>query len=129
MKATSAPTNSPRLLVYSLQGTAKLPPEPVAVTPLAPPESQSTQVQIKRGDTLFANFCSRCHGSGTISAGPLKDLKRSSRLGDAKQWNLVAYAGLLAQTGMPGFMAELKPDDVEVLRLYVIAQAHAAPEG
>ncbi len=34
------------------------------------------------------------------------------------------YTGLLSSTGMPGFMVELTPQDVEALRAYVVEPAH-----
>jgi mono/diheme cytochrome c family protein len=42
---------------------------------------------------------------------------------DVRQWGLVVHAGLLAATGMPGFMAELMPEDAEAIRAYVAARA------
>ena len=60
-----------------------------------------------------------------MNAGPLQDLKHSTRLADTTQWQRVVYAGLLGSTGMPGFMAELNADDAEAIRAYVVDQAHA----
>jgi mono/diheme cytochrome c family protein len=115
--------NTPRLLVYSLTGTATL-PAPKATAPMtAPPASFGTQPQLAKGKSLYADYCGRCHGADVINAGPLKGLTQSTRLADAKQWNLVVHAGLLGSTGMPGFMAELKPDDAEAIRAYVVARA------
>jgi quinohemoprotein ethanol dehydrogenase len=116
--------NSPRLLVYSLTGTAQLPGAASIATPAVPPKPFGTLAQIAKGKAQYADYCARCHGTDVISAGPLKSLTQSTRLADPKQWNLVVHAGLLASTGMSGFMAELKPEDAETIRAYVVARAN-----
>jgi quinohemoprotein ethanol dehydrogenase len=122
LQSQVANTNSPRLLVYSLSGKATLPQAdtPVAsqVANNAGAPSGSAQ-QITQGAAHYARFCARCHGIDAINTGPLKDLTHSDRVHNTQQWNLVVFAGLLGSTGMPGFMAELKPDDVEAVRMYV----------
>jgi quinohemoprotein ethanol dehydrogenase len=121
-----------RLLVYSLSGKAQLPPTSAAAAVGPPPEQTGTPAQIEKGKVLYASYCARCHGSEVINAGPLTGLARAASLGDAKQWNLIAFAGLKGNSGMPGFMAEIKPEDTEAVRAYVIHRAHemlgAAPE-
>jgi quinohemoprotein ethanol dehydrogenase len=123
MKRHVPALNTARLLAYSLSGKARLPlaadPAPVAELP----ELAGTPAQVSKGKELYASFCARCHGNEAFNAGPLRDLTTSTSLGDAKQWNLVTYAGLLGDSGMPGFMAELKQDEVEAIRVYVVARA------
>jgi mono/diheme cytochrome c family protein len=118
--------NTPRLLAFSLTGSAKLPTAPPHETaaPL-PARADSAAAESGRGKLLYAQYCARCHGEDTLNAGPLKDLKRSDHLADASRWQRVVFAGLLTQTGMPGFMAELKPEDVEAIRAYVVDRAIA----
>jgi PQQ-dependent dehydrogenase (methanol/ethanol family) len=118
--------NTPRLLAFSLQGTAQLPVSAAADSVSHAPDSFGTPAQLKTGKALYDRYCARCHGEGAVNAGPLRDLKHSQRLADPRQWQLVVYAGLLTSTGMPGFMAELSPDDVEAVRAHVVQRAHAS---
>ncbi|MEO8309057.1 MAG: PQQ-dependent dehydrogenase, methanol/ethanol family, partial [Pseudomonadota bacterium] len=120
-------TNTRRLLAYSLKGTAQLPIAPTSALQPSPPARFGTPAQVAKGKALYAEYCARCHGGDTINAGPLKDLKHSSRLGDSKQWGLVVHAGLLGASGMPGFMAELNAADADSIRAYVIDRAVAIP--
>jgi quinohemoprotein ethanol dehydrogenase len=119
-------SNTPRLLAFSLAGSAKLPAPPNETAALPAARARSEAAQSERGKLLYAQYCARCHGEDTLDAGPLKDLKRSDHLAHASQWQRVVYAGLLTQTGMPAFMAELKPDDIEAVRAYVVAQTGVA---
>jgi cytochrome c553 len=129
--ALAPQTHTPRILAYSLNGTATLPAavstNDAASTPDSPPlpEPFGTPADIRHGANLYAKFCARCHGEETISAGPLKALTKSERLSEEQPWQLAVYAGQLTASGMPGFMAELKPTDVEAIRAFVIQQAHA----
>lgn len=116
--------NTPRLVAFSLRGTQTLPKPAAAATVPWPPPSFGTSIQLDRGMVLYERYCARCHGGSTINAGPLKDLRQSERLGDPSQWRTVVFAGLLRASGMPGFMAELTPEDSESVRAYVVACAH-----
>jgi alcohol dehydrogenase (cytochrome c)/quinohemoprotein ethanol dehydrogenase len=115
--------NTARLLVYSLTGIARVPATAAAPAQSIAAPAVGTPVQRIQGKELYAHYCARCHGADTLNTGPLKDLKRSERLADSLQWQRVVYAGLLYATGMPGFMAELKPADVEDLRAFVSGEA------
>jgi quinohemoprotein ethanol dehydrogenase len=115
---------TPRILAYALKGRAVLPAETPIPQSTSLPERFGTPKQLEAGKAHYARYCARCHGAEVINAGPLKSLTLSERLGEAKQWNLVVHAGLLASTGMVGFMAELKTDDVEAIRAYVVQRAH-----
>lgn len=130
MAAHRAPGTRARLLVYSLNGKASL------LTETPPPSSPALRADITvdpklttQGELLYAANCARCHGQEAINAGPLKPLSVSAALNDAKQWNLISFAGLLGAKGMPGFMGDLKPEDVEAIRAYVVRQAMTAANG
>ena len=119
-----------RILVYSLQGKSVLPQQHSAPTAAnldmrSPPDSKL----VAKGEGIYAANCARCHGRETVNAGPLTPLTSSAALIDAKQWNLIAFAGLLGAKGMPGFMGDLKPDDVEAVRTYVLQQAFRLKSG
>jgi quinohemoprotein ethanol dehydrogenase len=120
-----AASNTPRLLVFSLNGTAQLPQPPA---PAAPSIAQNllpagAPADVTRGQALYARFCARCHGDNTINTGPLVDLKHTSYLSSATQWQRVVFSGLLGARGMPGFMAEINDSDAEAVRVYVASIA------
>jgi PQQ-dependent dehydrogenase (methanol/ethanol family) len=147
ISALAPQTNTPRILAYSLQGTATLKdeaPQPPASsgadrilsaattsasaatsasTPASLPEPFSQPSQLRHGEALYATFCARCHGEGTLGAGPLESLTKSKRLGDASAWQLVVHAGQFTASGMPGFLAELTSADAEDIRAFVVQQA------
>jgi alcohol dehydrogenase (cytochrome c)/quinohemoprotein ethanol dehydrogenase len=124
IREQTAPHTAARLVVYSLSGTAQLPANTDPGPPPSLPDMTGTQAQMKKGAALYAAYCARCHGHEVLNAGPLLNLTESTRLGDLNQWKLVVFAGLLGNTGMPGFLAELSVEDAEAIRTYVIRRAH-----
>jgi quinohemoprotein ethanol dehydrogenase len=122
-----ATINTPRILAYSLNGKATLPPPRVESANTSVPVSFGTPKQVSNGAAHFSRYCARCHGENAVNAGPLKDLRQSSYLGDSTKWQQVVYAGLLTSTGMPGFMAEINAADAESVRAFVVAQANQSP--
>ncbi len=121
------PSGPARILVFSLQGNATLPsPKPAAAATRSPIAQFGTPQQVALGEKHYAFYCARCHGHGTITELPRMDLQRSAALGDSQKWRLVVFAGLLKPQGMPGFIAELKPEDAEAIRAYVVGETRAA---
>jgi quinohemoprotein ethanol dehydrogenase len=101
-----------RLLTFAIGGTASLPSRPRPRTVTAIP-SNATPQQIAAGSKLFATYCVRCHGEGTI----LPDVRRSTpavlngldRILD----------GALVERGMPRF-GELDKPAIAELRAYLL---------
>jgi quinohemoprotein ethanol dehydrogenase len=127
MAKSLPPSNVPRVLVYALSGRASLPPVAAVGSNLAgvdfflPVEGSG-----ERGESLYARFCSRCHGQVAIGTGPLPDLRRTPVLGQAQEWQRIVHSGLLASRGMPGYFPELSSSQVEEIRSYVSARSTAA---
>jgi alcohol dehydrogenase (cytochrome c)/quinohemoprotein ethanol dehydrogenase len=124
-KAKRAPTNTPRVLVYSLDGKDQLPPpaDP-AVLPLQLPADFGNATQLARGMKLYHPYCSNCHGDAAISGSFIPDLTRSQALADAPAWKGIVLEGARSARGMVDFSAELSVDDAEAIRAYVVHRAH-----
>ena len=120
-----APTNTPRMLVYALNGTDALPPTvPAALLPLAPPERFGDATTLARGMRVYHPYCSNCHGDAAVSGSFIPDLQRSPALADAAAWRRIVLEGERMPRGMVGFAAELTPEDAEAVRAYVVSRAH-----
>ena len=66
--------------------------------------------QVQAGKQLYGQFCSVCHGMGTISGGLIPDLRQSS---DAtrEHFQQIVLQGALKPLGMPSFDDSLKPEE------------------
>ncbi|KPL68404.1 alcohol dehydrogenase [Erythrobacter sp. SG61-1L] len=114
-----------RLLVFALDGKAKLPPF------LPPQVSRDPIVQampkdlvaVAKGDGLFGRFCLRCHGSGAVSAGAYPDLRLAPLVMDDAFYSIL-LDGALAQNGMPGFKGKLTRADAEAIRTYLAKRSY-----
>jgi sugar lactone lactonase YvrE/mono/diheme cytochrome c family protein len=111
-----------RLMVFKLgaQGVALPPmPPPSALPP--PPFLRASEDQVRRGQKLFGETCSRCHGENAI--GGLKDLRFMTRETHA-QFRAIVIDGLRQDKGMASFRDLLKDGDVADLQAYLIARAN-----
>jgi alcohol dehydrogenase (cytochrome c)/quinohemoprotein ethanol dehydrogenase len=126
--------NVPRLLVFKLHGTERIPqpPAPPERVLQPPPDTAPAEV-VTAGKNAFSRTCGVCHGDSATSGGILPDLRYSSLLGDPKEWNSVVRGGALESRGMVGFASELSEEQTDAIRAYVIhraqedaAKAHAA---
>jgi len=119
--------NLPRLLVFKLGGTAKLPPlSAPAEAAFAPPPSTGTAAQIAEGKALFGRNCQVCHGGNAAGGGVLPDLQHSATLADAKAWKAIVIDGVLKGNGMVSFARVMTPTQAQSVRLYVIDEANWA---
>lgn len=116
--------NVSRMLVFKLDGKASLPPLPEVEPPkLNPPPSTANPATVHRGEQLFQNYCSRCHGDVAVSGGLVPDLRYSSTL-DNDQWFYIVRGGLLQSNGMVSFAKEVSRQDAAAIRAYVIFRAN-----
>ncbi|WP_338001270.1 c-type cytochrome [Pseudomonas brassicae] len=117
--------NRSRLLVFALDGKARLPdasvvasaPERVPVPVTAAP------AQVLAGKQLYGQFCSVCHGMGTISGGLVADLRQSSAA-TREHFQQIVLQGALKPLGMPSFEDALTPEEVERIKLYVMSREY-----
>jgi alcohol dehydrogenase (cytochrome c)/quinohemoprotein ethanol dehydrogenase len=116
--------NFPRVLAFKLNGTAELPPmaadEPRT---LQPPPGIGNVAMVTEGKMRYHRFCGTCHGDSAVSGGVLPDLRYSSALGSAEQWNMIVRDGALRANGMVSFSSELSQAEIDAVRAYVISRA------
>ena len=127
MNGNTLPNRS-RLLVYAMDGAAKLPePAPPPVRQLSPPPATAPREIVARGEKTFGTYCGRCHGrEGAANAGILPDLRYSKALESSDLWSAVVLGGVLKANGMASFAPVVNAEEAEAIRAYVIAQANAA---
>jgi quinohemoprotein ethanol dehydrogenase len=115
----------PRLLVFRLGGTAKLPPMPKVsetVPELSPPPKVTgTPEQIAQGEQLYAEHCALCHGAQ--ARGGVKDLRHMSPQTHGEFLDIV-LGGKRAQSGMAPFNDVLNKDQAEAIHEYLIQRAN-----
>jgi quinohemoprotein ethanol dehydrogenase len=115
--------NVPRMLVFRLGGEDQLPTAPEYKAPmLNPPPATADAATVKKGEALYQNYCSTCHGDVAVSAGVLPDLRYSSAL-SSDLWFAVVNDGALKSQGMVSFAKELSRQDQAAIRSYVIYRA------
>ncbi len=124
-KYTSLYLSKPRLLVFKLGGTAKLPPLPPAsmIVPelQAPPKVTGTADMIARGEQLYGANCVLCHG--IAARGGVKDLRHMSPATHGEFLDIV-MGGKRAMNGMASFADTLSKDEAEAIHQYLIARAN-----
>ena len=119
-----------RLLVFKLAGKRQLPTVPQREEADFPPTvvAPAARQIVEHGETLYATYCSRCHGPGGVGNTVLPDLRRSPMVRDAAL-NAILLDGSLVAAGMPSFKGALSPDDVDAIRRYLVQKASEQTNG
>jgi len=117
--------NRSRLLVFSLDGDAALPPAQESPVVFNPPPQEGEAEQVARGKALYLQYCVYCHGDGVVSGGAVPDL-RGLTADDHENWESIVIGGLHWQQGMVGFSDALDEQDSIDIQRYVIERAHHA---
>lgn len=119
-----------RLLSFSLEGKATLPPLPPnanAFVPADPGPSPIDAAAAERGFLLYhAASCAVCHGSGAVSngaGGP--DLRESSKAMDWPSFRAIVAEGAALPLGMPMF-SDLSERELRDVHHYLRQQAAVA---
>lgn len=112
-----------RVVTYKLGAKGKLPAPRMAALKLPPlPAVTATADQIKGARTMFNGLCGSCHGLNAASGSVYPDLRYLTPKKHAQ------FAGILhgakLNRGMPSFADLLKPEDIELLRQYIIKRGH-----
>ncbi|WP_296614586.1 PQQ-dependent dehydrogenase, methanol/ethanol family [Sphingomonas sp.] len=113
---------SPRLLVFKLGGAAQLPaikgsgPELVR-----PAETNASPETIARGELVYAQQCSACHGEQ--GRGGVKDLRRMSPTTHDEFLDIV-LGGKRREKGMASFADLVSKADAEAIHAYLIHRAN-----
>jgi quinohemoprotein ethanol dehydrogenase len=115
--------NVSRVLAFKLGASAVLPasqPRQLVIT--APPEPTDS-ASIARGEPLFGQYCSVCHGGGAASGGLTQDLRASKFLASDTYYDIV-LGGLMKDEGMVSFKKVLSKADATAVRNYIIHRAN-----
>ncbi len=118
-----------RLLVFRLDGRAKLPPTAPpdwTIRPIDDPSIAIDEADIDPGRFLFTMRCAMCHGLDGVSAGaPAPDLRESALAADRDAFRQVVFEGVSLPRGMPRFEM-LSEDEIRQLYAYVRSTAREA---
>ena len=115
--------NVSRLLVFKLGGTAVLPPLTPRPFIINPPPEPSDTASVARGEPLYDQYCSACHGEHALGGGVIPDLRASNFLGSDFFYNIV-LDGALKDAGMASFKSALSRDEAAAIRNFVIHRAN-----
>ena len=123
--------NPRRLLVFALDGKAKLPPGPGRDMTLSVADDPALAIdpaKAEAGKPLFL-ACALCHGRDAISAGaPGPDLRESALALDQEAFLAVVKGGALIEKGMPRYDQFSREQALQVWH-YLRAEARKAKQG
>jgi alcohol dehydrogenase (cytochrome c)/quinohemoprotein ethanol dehydrogenase len=118
-------SNLPRVLVFKLGATARLPPlKAASAQVLNPPPDEAPAPTVEKGKALYQTYCSNCHGDGATGSGVIPDLRYSEAIKSAEALDKIARQGALESRGMVAFKAEITAQDLEFIRAYLIHRAN-----
>jgi len=121
-KSLGFPLSNPRLLVFRLGGTEALPPvDGEALALDRPPELDVEPRVIARGEHVYAQQCSSCHGER--ARGGVKDLRRMTSATHAEFYDIV-LRGTRREAGMASFGDVLTQADAEAIHAYLIRRTN-----
>lgn len=112
-----------RLLVFSLDGKAQLPPFKQVHKPLNPPADTADDETVALGKLRYQQFCNTCHGDSAVSGGVLPDLRYASEW-TFNNWEAIVLDGLYRNKGMVPFDDVIDATDAQAIKSYVIHRAH-----
>src|SRR5581483_883526 len=121
-------SNQSRLLVFTLGGTASLPPAPPPPAPpvLKPPPSTASAQTIEAGHQQFLSHCAMCHEPPAANRAVFPDLRYSPALNSQEAFDAIVLEGALQTAGMASFKGRLTEEDVQAVRAYMIERANQA---
>jgi quinohemoprotein ethanol dehydrogenase len=118
-------TQARRVLTFTIDGTVKLPAATRSVVgPANDPAFTPNAASAARGEQLFGQACTFCHGINLVAGGGAPDLRASSIPLDRETFRAVVHAGALVPNGMPKF-DEFSDAQLNDLRQYIRTQAQA----
>ena len=118
-----------KLLVFTLGGTATLPPYTHTVRPVPMPTFKlaATPAEVEKGRVLFANFCARCHGGEAMSGGSVPDLRYAAE-STHEMFEEIVLGGARREFGMPSFTGDLTSAQVRLIHAYVLQRARESAQ-
>jgi len=121
MHADAESKGPTRLMAFTLEGRAELPPRAAGYPPLPEqPVLEASAGEIEAGSRLYAEHCKFCHGSGGVArfGGTVPDLRWSDTETHAA-WHGIVIGGARAASGMPGI--EIPVEKSEAIRKYLLS--------
>ncbi len=115
--------NVSRLLVFKLGGTVRLPALEPRTLVINPPPEPSDASSVAKGEPLYDQYCSACHGEHAVGGGVVPDLRASNFLNRDFFYNIV-LDGALKDAGMAAFSRALSRDDATAIRNFIIHRAN-----
>ncbi len=111
------------IYTFRLDGKAKM---PVLIpmqrsTPLHI-DYPGTKAETARGGEIYLQYCMPCHGTIDKDYGALPDLGHMQKL-KFDIMDSIVLKGMLEPLGMPSFGDRLTPQDVDLLKKYIVEQA------
>jgi quinohemoprotein ethanol dehydrogenase len=88
------------------------------VVPIDIPEFRPDDEQVKRGEHVFDNNCSYCHGTDALSGGQAPDLRASALAADRKMLGEIVLNGIFQPGGMPKY-PDFSAEDVGAIYHYI----------
>ena len=127
-----ARTQRRRVLTFSLQGKAQLPPpDPrFKAVPVEDPGFKANPKQAALGAMVVGQRCIACHGVELQAAGLAPDLRASLVPQDEAAFDAIVRGGALVSQGMPSF-ADVPAEEIAAARQYIRTKARefAAQQG
>src|SRR5262249_17905763 len=113
-----------RVLTFTLDGNAQLPPAvaPAAALP-APPSAPVDAALAAAGAKQYALRCGSCHGDAVVSGGLVPDLRYRAALSNDAFWKSVVEDGALRANGMTAFKSEATAAELTAVRAFLIQRA------
>lgn len=112
-----------RLITFSLDGTAEMPPlpPPFYPQPIILPQFEVNEQLASIGEQVYSR-CAGCHGGGMYGGGMAPDLRASAIALDETVFASVVRDGSKIQVGMPSF-PDITAEELEGLRHFIRKRA------
>ncbi|NNC38279.1 MAG: PQQ-dependent dehydrogenase, methanol/ethanol family [Acidimicrobiales bacterium] len=115
------------VISFKLGGTTDAPDGMAAMDDRTPKgDAFGTPEMVSEGLLHYSQNCLTCHGPLAISSGVTPDLRWSYVTGDKHEWEDILMNGALKDNGMVSFKEQISVEQAEMIRAYVLAQAHMA---
>lgn len=112
-----------RILAFSLNGSAELPPLPDIQIAKPLPVPDVDKATLSHGAIKYSRFCARCHGTNVVSDGAVPDLRHLNAYWH-ENFHQVVLDGMMERAGMPRFDDVLNKDDVDAIQAFILEQAN-----
>jgi len=117
--------NISRVLAFKLGATGRLPDKPeLNLTAVPQADPFGTEEQVAGGKFYYNQNCAGCHGNEAKGNNLLPDLRYSPYTATEEAFNSVVIGGALDDRGMISFKERIDSDAAELIRAYVVSEAH-----